>query len=910
MKNPIFLRHEAPDAQKLEGLCIDRQKAVHYHGQVEEMLRFLTDTTLTDKKMWDRFVSPFRTREDDETVGGWRCEYWGKMMRGAVYVYSITGDLKLYRVLEKTVRDLLATADEYGRISSYTIANEFTKWDTWGRKYVMLSLMYFMEICRDEALKAEILEKVIAHADYIADKFGSEAEGKRSIIKNVKHWGGLNSSSILEPVMKLYNLTKKENYLQLAHHIISCGGSEWGNILNLAMQDTLYPYQYPVTKAYEMISFFEGVLEYSFVTGEEKYRKAVENFGKRVLESDITVIGCAGMTHELFDHSAARQTSSYFTGIKQETCVTVTWMKFCMRMLTLTGDPKYVDCFEQSLYNAYIGALNTKKLVQIAPHMLTSQLMQYGSPTLTYVPFDSYSEMRLNVRGRQVGGLQQFKADKTYYGCCACIGAAGAGLVGHMALMKNENGVVLNLYSDCDMETQTPEGNKLKLSLTGGYPRCGEIRIKLALRKREAFALSLRIPTWSVKTALSINGEAVAVTAGYTTVNRIWKNGDEILLSLDMRTELYRPDSWGRDVIRNGQKVIEVREDPNDQNFFALRRGPLMLARDAEIKGNNFDPVPMLIDADGYAIAELCEPEEVDFETVCVVKVTLANGEKMTLVDFSSAGKTWDERSLHEVWMPLASIETKKREVIRVTIWNEFVHEKKKDSVKELYPNGIHAFVKDFLKTNEDMEITLAALCDPDQGLPDEVLENTDVLLWWGHVAHNKVDDNLVEKIRNRVYLGKMGFVALHSAHHSKPFRAIVGTNGNLSWGRNQKEIMWNMMPSHPIAAGIPDHFLLESEELYSEPFYIPQPDALVFGAWFEDGHIMRAGACFHRGAGKVFYFQPGHETCKSFYNPYVQRIITNAIYWAAPEQIAYEINNDCPHILKRTVDEFEDSLF
>jgi trehalose utilization protein len=167
------------------------------------------------------------------------------------------------------------------------------------------------------------------------------------------------------------------------------------------------------------------------------------------------------------------------------------------------------------------------------------------------------------------------------------------------------------------------------------------------------------------------------------------------------------------------------------------------------------------------------------------------------------------------------------------------------------------------------------------------------------------VNDALVEKIRNRVYLGKMGFVALHSAHHSKPFKAIVGTNGNLSWGRNQKEIMWNMMPSHEIAAGIPDHFLLAEEELYSEPFYIPQTDALVFGAWLEDGHIMRAGACFHRGAGKVFYFQPGHETCKSFYNPYVQRVITNAVRWAAPNQIVYAINNDCPHILKKTVDEF-----
>ena len=242
---------------------------------------------------------------------------------------------------------------------------------------------------------------------------------------------------------------------------------------------------------------------------------------------------------------------------------------------------------------------------------------------------------------------------------------------------------------------------------------------------------------------------------------------------------------------------------------------------------------------------------------------------------------------------------------INVVIWNEFRHEKTKDEVKALYPNGLHAYLKSVLDVNEDMEISLAALDDPDQGLSDERLETIDVLVWWGHMAHGEVDDELVKKIQSRVYEGKMGFVALHSAHHSKPFRAIVGTNGNLSWGRNQKEIVWNMMPSHPIAAGIPDHFTLACEELYSEPFYIPQPDALVFGGWFEDGHIMRSGACFIRGAGKVFYFQPGHETCRSFYNEYVQKIITNGVRWAAPSSLGFEINNKCPHILTKVTDEF-----
>ena len=243
---------------------------------------------------------------------------------------------------------------------------------------------------------------------------------------------------------------------------------------------------------------------------------------------------------------------------------------------------------------------------------------------------------------------------------------------------------------------------------------------------------------------------------------------------------------------------------------------------------------------------------------------------------------------------------------IRVTVWNEFRHEKKLGAAAELYPSGIHAKIAEFLGECEDLEIRLAALDDPDCGLPDEVLESTDVLIWWGHVAHKAVPDELADKIRDRVYLGKMGFIALHSAHQSKPFTRIVGTNGNLSWGRNQKEIVWNLLPAHPITAGIPDHFTLAEEELYSEPFYVPQPDALVFGSWYEDGNIFRSGACFLRGAGKVFYFQPGHETCPSFYNPYVQRVIKNAVYWARPNDTPIEITNSCPHIVTKVTDEFE----
>lgn len=235
-------------------------------------------------------------------------------------------------------------------------------------------------------------------------------------------------------------------------------------------------------------------------------------------------------------------------------------------------------------------------------------------------------------------------------------------------------------------------------------------------------------------------------------------------------------------------------------------------------------------------------------------------------------------------------------EKIKVTVWNEGRHDKKVARVQEIYPEGMHGCIKAFLSKNADLEVRTALLDDPDQGLPDEVLNDTDVLIWWGHMAHKEVSDQLAEKIRDRVYTEGMGFIALHSAHMSKPFRWIVGTSGQLSWGDDQRELVWNIMPQHPIAAGIPEYFEIEKEEMYGEPFRIPQPDELIFSSWYEGGNIFRSGLTYNRGIGKVFYFQPGHETNPIFHNEYVQKIITNAVYWVKPNDMVIKRPTECPH--------------
>lgn len=219
---------------------------------------------------------------------------------------------------------------------------------------------------------------------------------------------------------------------------------------------------------------------------------------------------------------------------------------------------------------------------------------------------------------------------------------------------------------------------------------------------------------------------------------------------------------------------------------------------------------------------------------------------------------------------------------INVTIWNEFRHEKSVAGIKKIYPEGMHAAIAKGIAA-PDLNIRLAALDDADNGLPDDVLMSTDVLIWWGHCAHGEVPDALVAKILKRIQEG-MGLIVLHSGHFSKIFRAVCGTSCSLKWREvGEKERLWNIDPTHPITQGIGEYFELEHEEMYGERFDIPATGHVIFMGWFEGGNVFRSGVTFERGYGKIFYFQPGHESYPNYYNENVLKVIGNAVRWAKP---------------------------
>lgn len=234
--------------------------------------------------------------------------------------------------------------------------------------------------------------------------------------------------------------------------------------------------------------------------------------------------------------------------------------------------------------------------------------------------------------------------------------------------------------------------------------------------------------------------------------------------------------------------------------------------------------------------------------------------------------------------------------MIRVLVWNEFVHEKEQENVKKIYPNGIHNAIKDFLEC-EDISVKTATLDDEHCGITDEILAETDVLLWWGHMAHHKVPDDVAVSVQQAVLKG-MGFIALHSGHHSKPFKLLMGTTCNLSWRENGDfERVWVLDHAHPITRDLGRYIEIEHEEMYGEPFGIPEPDKLLMIGWYEGGEVFRSGCVYHRGNGKIFYFQPGHESYPTYYNKDVQKVIKNAVRWAAP---SYRVDDlPCPMVTK-----------
>lgn len=593
-------------------------------GTFGEVMDLVNERQLYDTSLWSRFVCQFRSNTDGDGYG-WRGEFWGKMMEGACITYESTKDEKLYKILTNTVEDLLTTQQADGGITSYgnpttdEDSDVFCGWDMWCRRWTLQGLVYYYNICKDENLKERILKSLCRQLDCILKVVG-DGEGKININDACSQWGGLPTSTILEVVCNIYQMTNKKEYLDFATHIVNNGGSKYGNQIEQAIQNTTLPYTWGAPKAGELATFFDGVLEYYYLTGIEKYKTAAVNFWYAVNESELTIVGGGCTKDEVFEHSAVEQADPRKTGAQQEFCVTIHWLNFSKDIYQLTNDVKVLDSMERTIYNAVLCCVDNEHHYD---HV-----------------FNSYNNLIYNKRTTSAaGGMQLHEPYEWSYGCCISQGSIATGLIPQIQYATANQQLLVNMFFPGVINGKLDSGSNIKLTMETAYPKEDEIKLIMGLEKKETFDLSIRIPSWSNNTKVMVNGEEIAgAKAGtYFTINREWNNNDEITIKLQM------------DVIELwGSKECSYE---NGQNMVALARGPITFARDARLdNGEIFDTVEFVKNSDGTVKYTLSNTAS--FENIIEIEVELTNGKKIHLVNYGNAGKTFDFDSMFTTFMP------------------------------------------------------------------------------------------------------------------------------------------------------------------------------------------------------------------------------------------------------------------
>ncbi|MDB4920251.1 beta-L-arabinofuranosidase domain-containing protein [Mucilaginibacter sp.] len=585
---------------------LDPSQTVHLKGYLADKLSDCLNNRILVQDA-DRLIEPFKPANRTETRQ-WQSEFWGKWFMSAVLAYKYYPDARLKKVLDHAVSGLLATQTPDGYIGNYAADHRLEQWDIWGRKYCMLGLLAYYDITKDK--------KSLTGATRIADNLLSDLHKKDGIIVTKGNFRGMAASSVLEPVCLLYKYTGSRKYLDFALEIVRQWETPEGpHLISKASVNVGARFPKPKNwyspeqgqKAYEMMSCYEGLIELYRLTGNESYKKAAEETWKNIRDTEINIVG-SGASAEMWFGGKAIQTNPIVH--YQETCVTVTWLKFTEQLLRLTGEAKYADEAERTYYNALLASMSG-----------------HGTSWAKYTP----------LNGQRLPGSQQCEMGLN---CCEANGPRGLFNIPMHMVMERKEGLQVNYFADGTFKLKSPQGNNVTLTQHTGYPKTGIIDMDIDFQKPEDLAIKIRIPGWSKNTKLSVNGIAVNnVQPGqYATIKRTWKTGDKISLELDMR---------GR-VIETGISNRSI----------AIMRGPIVLARDARFEGAGIEAVlkPVTDSNSHIELSEISNNTADDvymlFKAKFIPESYTENAKgpvSITLCDYASAGNG-HESSFYKVW--------------------------------------------------------------------------------------------------------------------------------------------------------------------------------------------------------------------------------------------------------------------
>ena len=578
--------------------------AIHIEGRLGAKLDQCIEKRVLVQPV-EPLVKPYRDKKEEGSKD-WRCEYWGKWFTSLALADAYEPTAKSHAKLDEAERALLTTAAPDGYLGTRLPEYRLKGWDVWGRKYALLGTLAYYDRTGD----APALAAAGRHLDTLLAETGS---GKINIADVGEH-KGLAASSILEPTVLLYQRSGDPKYLEFAkyivgqwskpsHHVPQCT-----NGLRL-IEDSLAgtaPFSMHWNKAYEMTSCYEGLCELYRVTGESNYLNAPIKLAEGVLANETTIVG-PGTRGEHWCNGHTNQTAAVFQPM--ETCVTATWMKFLFQLVRLTGDVRFADELERNLYNGLIGA---------------------------QMPDGSWWAYFSGVNGERVPSLMQH--DEVGLSCCVVSGPRALLLTPQWAVMTSAVGPVVNLYFPGTAELSSPSGQKIVVTQKTDYPVTDTVELSLKLAKPESFTLSLRIPAWSERTTLKINGETVAAKAGsYAKIQRTWKSGDRVQLLLDLR---------GR-----------ILEAPDGNGQLAVVRGPLVLSLDNRLTPNLTTETKGMLDRSTFPFIELKPNPKAAARIGAWVAFDVpvaVNGKTqwLTMCDFAAAGNAWSPANLYRTWLP------------------------------------------------------------------------------------------------------------------------------------------------------------------------------------------------------------------------------------------------------------------
>ena len=558
----------------------------------------------------DEIVEPFRHR--DETWR-WQSEFWGKWTLGAIGAYRYTGDSELYEKISASVDSLLSTQTPDGYIGNYAPEYQLRQWDIWGRKYTMLGLLSWYDLSGNR--------RALDAARRVADHLMSQVGPGKTDIVTTGNYRGMASSSVLEPIVLLYRRTGEKCYLEFAKYIVGQWETAAGpRLLSKADERVALRFPHPSNwfsyengaKAYEMMSCYEGLLEYCRETGDETDIDAVFKTFSHILSEEINVAGSGSAVECWYGGKDLQTVPTYHT---METCVSFTWMQFCDRLLRLTGDSRYADNIERTFYNAILGSLKDD-----------------GCQIAKYTPLEGW-----RVEGERQCGLN--------INCCNANGPRAFAMIPALALRAESEGLSVNYYGDFEASVALGRRGEMGVKVSGNYPVSGDISIELSPSKPSEFALFLRIPEWSRESASArvlsgkdtLSVDLSALEAGeYAKISRKWKKGDRVELSLDLSARVLEQDGHQ-----------------------AIVRGPVVLARDSRF-GDGFVDEGVVVQASENGTVDLKPSSDAGFAWMAFTAPMIAgtdlenNGKprEVHLCDFASAGNTWDKSVRYRVWLP------------------------------------------------------------------------------------------------------------------------------------------------------------------------------------------------------------------------------------------------------------------